>query len=143
MDPSGEDDPSPVLLRWSDVPGGNPREESVQVVDAHLSEAVVSSPIEFVSETPVNLVGFGHIEKGVVRFCRAEGAKFILTISLHPNHPHPLVLSERDPGVFAVENFITEEQELLILQELEEELSRAQKPSASGALPSRSASSHA
>ena len=115
-----------LLLRWSETPNSQSREELVQIIEADLSEAVLRSALEVSEKTRVYLIGKQYTGNGIVRSCRCEGSSFILTIVIgNENIPRP-PRSEIDPGVLAVEEFLTEEQERKILEEFEaEERSRA------------------
>jgi hypothetical protein len=106
-----------ILLRWFDFPHSSSREEVVEMVESDFSEAVVCSSLGLSKDTRVSLTGQFCHELGIVRSCRAEGNKFMLTIGIGPmSHGGG---SGIDPGVLAVEDFLTEEQEAEILNNLE------------------------
>jgi hypothetical protein len=109
-----------VLLRWSDPPNSPFCEEFVQMLKTGISEAIVCSALKFREETAVSLVGSYYNESGTVRSCKPEGTKFIVTIRIKAHVPAPKY--GIDPGVFAIDNFLTEEQELKILEELDQDL---------------------
>ena len=114
------DDSDRVLLRWSDSPNSTFREEIVQILTSGFSEAVVCSSLKIREETRVSLIGNFYSEFGTVRSCRPEGGKFVVTIRIKPEAS---TLGYRvDPGVFAINDFLTEEDELRILEELDQEL---------------------
>jgi hypothetical protein len=116
------DGSSQVLLRWSDPPDSPSREQFVQMIEAHVSEAVIRSEFEICEDSQVSLIGNSYNERGVVRSCRAEDGDFILTIGIQQVPCMPEGGSFLDPGVFAIEDFITEEQTLRILNELEDQM---------------------
>ena len=118
------DRPTRVVLRWFDHPGLPYLEESVEVLETRFAETVVCASREIPTETAVLLDGLHYKESGVVRFCRADGDRFVVTISIGVDSRFDSMNAEMDPGVIAVENFLTEEQELKILKDLEDELSR-------------------
>jgi hypothetical protein len=119
--PTG-DDPEPLLLRWFERPGpGFCREQPVEIIEARASQAVLSSSIHFLENTEVCLVAPHGTERGTVQSCHPRGAKFIVTIRFKPTQ-HLVRSPDRDPGVLAVEEFLTEEQELEILRQIEEEM---------------------
>ena len=102
-------------------PNSSSGEEVVEMVEAHFSEAVVRSSLCLRSlrkDTQVSLTGQFCHELGIVRSCRAEGSKFVLTIGTGPSS-HAGV-GGIDPGVLAVEDFLTEEQEEEILRNLDD-----------------------
>jgi hypothetical protein len=94
------------------------------MIEARFFEATVSASSRLPEDTPVYLVAKHYTESGVVRSCHEYGAKFIVTIRFNAGEQKPRAISDRDPGVLAVDDFLTEEQELEILREIEEELHR-------------------
>ncbi|MDQ2775146.1 MAG: hypothetical protein M3Y57_09560 [Acidobacteriota bacterium] len=90
------------------------------MVKTGFSEAIIRSALKIGEETSVSLVGTYYNESGTVRSCRPEGSKFIVTIRIKAHLPTPKY--GIDPGVFALEDFLTEEQELKILEELDQDL---------------------
>ena len=118
---SSPDDSDQLLLRWSDNPDLPSHEEWVQMLEAKGSEYVIRSSLRILEKTRVYLVGRDTSEAGIVRSCRRHGIDFILTIGISPEGP-VVPRFGIDPGVFIVDSFLTEEQELQILGELEEEL---------------------
>jgi hypothetical protein len=91
----------------------------VYLLEAHSCGAVIRSAREVLEKTQVYLVADEYRVIGVVRSCRKEGNCFILKIVITENSSieHP---SERDPGIFAIDDFLTEEQEAAILRDLED-----------------------
>lgn len=108
-----------VLLRWSEPPNCASREELVHVLEVHSCGAVIRSTREVVEKTQVYLIADAYTGIGVVHSCRKEGNCFILKIVITENSSTE-PSSERDPGIFAVEDFLTEEQEAAILRDLED-----------------------
>jgi hypothetical protein len=119
---SSLDDSDELLLRWSEDEFTPSREELVQILEARISEAVICSALEVVEKTRVYLVGKNSTESGIVQSCQASGKKFIVTILFNSETSIPPI----DPGVLLVDTFMTEEQELKILDEVDEEIQRQQ-----------------
>jgi hypothetical protein len=112
-----------VLLRWSDAANSRSHAEFVHVIQAHLTEAVIRCNLKVRGNTPVYLVGKHYTVNGIVRSCRKAGSSYIVRIAIDEN----LKLrdgSEADPGVFVVEDFLTEEQEAKILKDFERDTPR-------------------
>lgn len=106
-----------VLLRWSER--NSPRREVIaQVVETHASEAVIRCGLQLTKKTKVYLMGDKFTRTGIVRACRSEGAHFLLTIRAVNEDFHASIASVFDPGIRAVEDFLTEEQEQKILEAL-------------------------
>jgi hypothetical protein len=99
-----------LLLRWSENPALPLREEQVEVVRFCLSESVIRSALRISENTQVYIIGKHYTGSGIVRSCHQEGEGFLLTI---------YVGMEADPGVFAVDDFLTEEEEFRILEGLD------------------------
>jgi len=117
--PDGSDK---VLLRWSDTPNSPSREEIVEILETDPDEAVIRSALKVSERTEVLLIGKDYSEMGVVRSCRQQGNKFIVTIQMGPAAEPFQRGSQVDPGVLAIDDFLTEEQEAQILNDLDEEL---------------------
>ncbi len=100
----------PVKLRWSEAPNARIREASAELLRTHVSETVLRSSREVAEKTKVYLENSYYKGKGVVRSCVRLGTYFVLRI---------LMVPEKDPGVLAVEDFVTEEQERRILEQLQ------------------------
>jgi hypothetical protein len=106
-----------ALLRWSER--NSPRREViVQVVETHASEAVIRCGLQLSEKTKVYLMGDKFTRTGIVRACRSEGAHFLLTIRAVNEDFRVAIGSVFDPGIRAVEDFLTEEQEQEILDAL-------------------------
>jgi len=109
-----------VLLRWCDRPGSPSHEQMVEIIQSRHSEAVIRSFLNFDAETEVHLIGKNYSANGIVRSSFLEGPSFVVTITMHDRlsstDPAP-----RDPGLFAVENFLTKEAEDRILDEFDNE----------------------
>lgn len=110
-------DSDQVLLRWSER--NSPRREViVQVVETHASEAVIRCGLQLTEKTKVYLMGDKFTRTGIVRACRPDGAHFLLTVRAAIDDFYPTTGSVFDPGIRAVEDFLTEEQEQQILEAL-------------------------
>jgi hypothetical protein len=109
-----------ALLCWSEAPNFPAREEFVQVLETHSQEAVIKSTLEVSEQTKVTLIGKDYTGIGIVKSCRGEGKNFIVTISMGNENAPGGPTVDRDPGVLAVDSFLTEEEEAKILQDLED-----------------------
>lgn len=115
--------PEEVLLRWSETPESPSVEELVELLQTRVREAVIRSTRKVREATRVYLIGKHYMGNGVVRSCRPEGNAFILNIVINEKVMVHYA-SELDPGVLTVEDFLTEEQEAQILQDLEKDTPR-------------------
>ena len=108
-----------AVLRWSEGPQAQPREELVEVIKDQVSQTIVRSSLRLNRETVVTLVGKNYTEEGVVQCCQSEDTWFLLTlVGKLPNRDAGFL---PDPGVFAVDGFLTEDQEAAILREVDEQ----------------------
>ena len=112
-----------VVLRWSDNPELPVREETVQILELRFPESIVRSSLQFSEETHVYLIGKDYTGNGIIQSCRSDGNEFILTILMTSDSLLPELSMKPDPGVFAIDEFLTEEEELKILQSLSKSLS--------------------
>jgi hypothetical protein len=110
---------SQVLLLWTDVRDFASQREFVDLLDTHCDEAVIRSARKVRENTQVYLMGKQYTRNGIVRSCQQDANSFILAIQIDEDFlfQHN---SERDPGIFAVEDFLTEQQEAEILRDSEE-----------------------
>lgn len=104
-----------LTLRWLEGPNSISREEAVEIIETHVTDAltVIRGPFELGEKTPVYLTGKGYMGNGIVRACQKHGSDFLLTIGLTNFNP------ERDPGVLSVQEFISEEDAEKILKDME------------------------
>lgn len=108
-----------AVLRWLEGPQAQPREELVEVIKDQVSQTIVRSSLRLNRETVVTLVGKDYTEQGVVQCCQSEDTWFLLTlVNKLPDREAGFL---PDPGVFAVDGFLTEEQEAAILREIDDE----------------------
>jgi hypothetical protein len=107
-----------LFLRWSDDPTLPMREQRVEMVGLYSSESVIRSALRINEKTKVLLIGNHYTRNGIVRSCREEGDSFLLTILIDSEHSGPELLPEYDPGLFGVDDFLTEEEESKILEGL-------------------------
>lgn len=117
------DEPDKLLLRWSEDAFSPSREELVQMLETSMFEAVICSSLKVVEKTEVFLIGKYSTESGVVRSCRPAGGKYIVTILIHSQKPNP---PDIDPGMLAIDSWMSEEQEQAILDEIEKEIGNQQ-----------------
>jgi hypothetical protein len=111
-------EPDQALLCWSEAPNSPSREEFVQVLETHLSEAVIKSSRKVDEKTKVTLIGKDYTGIGIVKSCRSEGKKFIITIRIDEPGPRTGTAPKPDPGVLIVDDFVSEEEEAKILGDL-------------------------
>jgi hypothetical protein len=112
-----------ALLRWSQDSSSPLHEEFVEVLRSHVAEVAIRCTLKVGENTEVYLIGKHYRGHGTVRSCRKHENSFILKIVIDEN----LVLrcgSDLDPGVLAVEDFLTEAQEEEILKKIEKEAQR-------------------
>jgi len=109
-----------ALLRWSER-GFPSQEVVVQVIETHASEAVIRCGLQLTEKTKVYLMGEKFTRMGTVRSCQKNGSNFVLTICVGGGKVTSSTASIFDPGVLAVEDFLTEEQEEQILAGLNAE----------------------
>ncbi len=114
---SGEESDQAVLC-WSEAPNSPSREEFVQVLETHLSEAIIKSSLKVNERTKVTLIGKDYTGIGIVRSCRRDGKNFIVTIGMGEQDTRSAAPGQPDPSVLVIDEFITEEQEAQILGDL-------------------------
>ena len=107
-----------AVLCWSEAPNSPSREEFVQVLETHLSEAIIKTTLEVNERTKVTLIGKDYTGIGIVRACRRDGKNFIVTIGIGEQHSQGIAAAEPDPSVLVVDEFISEDQENQILNDL-------------------------
>lgn len=107
-----------IFLRWSDYPELSIREEPVEVIGLDTFQSVLRSNLRVNEKTQVRLIGETYTGNGIVRSCQQEGTGFVLTITMSAETSLSELRQELDPGVFAVEEFLTEEEEARILESL-------------------------
>src|ERR1700685_539460 len=100
-------EPAQALLCWSEAPNSSSREEFVQVLESHLSEAVIKSALKVNEKTKVTLIGKDYTGIGIVRSCRRDGKNFIVTIMIEEQGTRTLAASGPDPGIFILDEFDT------------------------------------
>ena len=88
------------------------------MIKLQASESFVRSGLWVPEETRVFLTGKDYTGNGIVRFCQEEGNSFVLTIHIVSEYTTPDLLPEYDPGLLAVDEFLTEEEEAKILDSL-------------------------
>lgn len=117
-----------LVLRWCEAPDSASREQIVQILQSRFQEAVIRSACRVREDTQVQLIGKQYMAEGIVRSCREEGESFILRIAMGADIMIPYTIPERDPGVLAVDDFLTEEQEAKILEDLDKDVPRKAIP---------------
>jgi hypothetical protein len=116
INPGGES--GQALLCWFETPNSPSREEFVQVLESHPSVALIKSALQVSEQTKVTLIGKDYTGIGIVKSCRKDGKSFILTIGMGDESVKLTPSSQPDPGALVVDDFLTEEQEAKILEEL-------------------------
>ena len=107
-----------LLLLWTDTLDFASRKELVDLLETHGDQAVIRSAATIRENTQVYLMGKQYMGNGMVSSCRQEDSSFILTIQIDDSSLFRYN-SDLDPGIFAVEDFLTEQQEAEILKEWE------------------------
>ena len=107
-----------ALLRWPDFPGAVWQEQFVDIIEIRSSEAIISSACEIPEKTAVRLVGNGYTGNGIVLACTEHGSGYLVDIMVGERSDSQEPHAELDPGIFAVEDFFTEEDETRILDDL-------------------------
>jgi hypothetical protein len=107
-----------VLLLWSDEANSASLNQPVDLMEIRREEVVIRSTRNIRESTQVYLTGKQYMGNGIVHSCRKVDNFFILTIQIDEDSPYRHN-SELDPGIFAVEDFLTEQQEAEILKGLE------------------------
>ncbi len=111
---SAVNSPGCFLLRWYETYDSALREHSVEVISSQHAETVIRSPISVQERTAVLLLETKL--SGIVRSCHKEGGVFILTISAKDEINRFSSGSQRDPGLVAVDDFLSEAQEAELLK---------------------------
>jgi hypothetical protein len=103
-----------MLLLWCDEANSASLKEPVDLLEIRLEEVITRSVRKIREGTQVYLMGKQYTGNGIVHSCRKDDKSFILTIQIDEDSlfRHK---SELDPGIFAVEDFLTEQQEAEIL----------------------------
>lgn len=109
--------PARGLMQWYEVPGTALRQEMVELLQAQPSEAVIRSAVKLSVNTRVYLKTSTHVWNGIVLSCRPEDLHFVVAIAPRKGE-HITTAFAVDPGVLDVENFMTEEQEQAVLDQL-------------------------
>ena len=110
-----------VLLRWSEAANSTSREQFVELIQTHPTDALIRCSAKLRKDTQVYLIVADRYKmSGVVASCRREGNSFIVRIVINENLT-PQHRSELDPGILVVDDFLTDEEEAKILKEVEED----------------------
>ena len=106
-----------MLLLWCDEANSASLKQPVDLLEIRLEEVITRSVRKIREGTQVYLMGKQYTGIGIVHSCRKDDKSFILTIQIDEDSlfRHK---SELDPGIFAVEDFLTEQQEAEILTRL-------------------------
>ena len=131
----------PCLVRWSDHPGQTDQEESGLIIGEGLHSVTVRIVKPLCEATRVSVRADSSPENGIVKSCLPEGSQYLVLIELDYEEMLRVGPEHIDPGVFAMESFLSEEQEQKILDSLgdfsEEETSAfEQGPDSNGDLGS-------
>ena len=92
------------------------------MLEDRIDEAVICSALKLDEQTKVYLIGKRYTESGIVRSCQASGENFIVTIVINSQIPNPPAGPKYDPGALLLDSFITEEQAMQILDEIDKEI---------------------
>ncbi len=110
--------PDQVLIRWSEAPNAPAHEDLAEIVQICPSKTVVRSAYQIDANTRVYLIKNGYTRIGIVKSCQKDEGTFLMEIDVAASDPLDWVYTV-DPGVFGVEEWITEEQENEILKDLD------------------------
>lgn len=112
--------PDHAVLRWCESPTSPSREETVDILQALPSEALIRSALQLTEKTRVYLIKNGYTRIGIVKSCSEDDGRFLVDITMAPADPPSLGdLFPPDPGVLAVDDFLSEEDEERILSDLD------------------------
>jgi hypothetical protein len=106
-----------VLLLWCDEANSASLKQLMDLLEIRHEEVVIRSTRKIRESTQVYLMGKQYMGNGIVHSCRKDDNSFILTIQIDEDSPYRHN-SELDPGIFAVEDFLTEQQEAELLKGL-------------------------
>ncbi|MFL6447414.1 MAG: hypothetical protein ACJ746_06955 [Bryobacteraceae bacterium] len=108
-------------MRWSDSPSAPALELPGEVVDNSNSEPIVRVSLKINEQTAVTLLGKDFMLNGIVRSCRPEKDCYLVTVATDDVSGQRFEQAHfRDPGVLALDDFLTEEEEAKILESLED-----------------------
>lgn len=113
------------FVRWSEPVGGVVREESVVILSENPSETTIRAVTGLREKTPVYIRGHTNSGNGIVESCIREGDDYRVVIQLSSEEMLTTNYPQIDPGVFALDNFLTEEEESKILDSLGDSLDSA------------------
>jgi len=102
------------ILRWVETCDSALQEHLVEVISSQQTKTVLRSTISLQEHTAVLLADDGA--GGTVQSCYKEGGAFILTISLKDEINMPSSEPQRDPGLLAIDDFLSEAQEAELLK---------------------------
>lgn len=112
--------PGRAVLRWSENSSSPSREEPVDILRALPSETLIRSALQVNEKTRVYLIKNGYTRIGIVKSCFADSGVFLMEIDIASSDS--LTRQDAfppDPGVLAVDSFLTEEEEEQILSNLD------------------------
>lgn len=115
---SSDESTGQFFLRWSESPGLPVREEPIEMIESEWPEPRIRSAFQVREGTEAFLIGNGYTENGIIRSCLREGNSFLLTLSISSECISTEFLPHYDPGLLAVDEFLTEEEETKILESL-------------------------
>lgn len=108
-----------LVLRWVDSPSAPAYEFPVEIVDENDSGPILRAPLNIEEQTPVTLVAEDYTVNGIVRSCLADRNSYLITVATQDVSDQLAGTAYfRDPGVFVLDDFLTEEEEAKILESL-------------------------
>lgn len=110
-----------IILRWCDSLSASVFELPVEIVDEANCEPIIRAPLKIGEDTPVTLLAKDYMVNGIVRFCRADRNSYLITVATRDvSEERAEKAYFRDPGVLAIDDFLTEEEEAKILESLQD-----------------------
>lgn len=112
-------EPNRAVLRWSENPYAASREEPVVIVQTCPSETLIRSALQITEKTRVYLIKNGYTRIGIVRSCWEDCGVFLMEIATVSKGSWGVIAGQSaDPGALAIDDFVTEEEEAEILDNL-------------------------
>lgn len=110
------------FVRWYDVESAKYQEDPIEILSEENSKATIWTAFGLLQETPVYIKTDSYTGNGIVTSAIPEDKGYRVIIRLDREDMLNPYSSEIDPGVFALERFLTEEEENKILESLGDEL---------------------
>jgi hypothetical protein len=120
------------ILSWEKTESSKSGELRVEVLTVYKASATLCSPVSLRRKMPLRVMCQEYSGRAIVRTCRRSSRGFIARVHLLEGNANArCAVPGFDPGVLAVEGFITEEQEEALLASLNDTSSVSQSGSSS------------